>query len=49
MVADGVCMLLLKLSGRGKMACEYAVTNGSKVFWSLLELAGTNGYEVGSQ
>jgi hypothetical protein len=47
-VAYGVGMPPLKLSGRGKVACEDTFSNGGEVVRSFLELAGMNGYEVGS-
>ena len=43
MVMDGVGMVFLELPGRGEMAREDVIVNGSQIVGALFELAGADG------
>jgi hypothetical protein len=46
---DHIGIFLLKLADGGEIGFDDMVTDGIKVFWSLLELAGSECYEFGGR
>jgi hypothetical protein len=44
---DRLCVFLFELADGGKAGLDDAVPDGVKVFWSFLELSGSERYEFG--